>query len=176
MIIDSQQRCLHQWNPYSGSFPIESQLSLSQSLDHHRWVLDSFEARMRCLYDGIHEMTHQVLAQLGLMGLLRSNMKDLTAFHTLSEALAVLVGDLYAHQELIRSGRYACVAHRVPLALVCGACVVVTCSREHQNGHDQFDSISRHVCPCICVEGHVVNSCLLRHAPRTCTMFHLHSR
>ena len=69
VIIDSQQRCLHQWNPYSGSFPIESQLSLSQSLDHHRWVLDSFEARMRCLYDGVHEMTHQVLAQLGLMGL-----------------------------------------------------------------------------------------------------------
>ena len=48
-----------------------------------------------------------------------------------------------------------------------------TCSQEHQRGHEQFESMTRHTCRCICVEDHAVNSCLLRHARHTCTIFHL---
>ena len=53
------------------------------------------------------------------------------------------------------------------------ACVDGTCSREHQSGHEQFQNMTRHAFLCIGAEDHVVNSCLLRHAPRTCTIVQL---
>ena len=61
----------------------------------------------------------------------------------------------------------------MPAACVYVACMDATCSRGHQNGQDQFESMIRHVCPSFCVADHVVNSCLLRHARHTCTIFHL---
>ena len=106
VVITDADPLLRQWNPYSGVWALHTTHPFGAQLNEdHRWIVKGFEAGVRCLYDTIHEVTHGVLASLGQMGLLtRLGSGDINRFHAMSEAVAVLIGDVEGHDLLRESG------------------------------------------------------------------------
>jgi hypothetical protein len=106
VVVTDADPILKQWNPYTGAWPLHTSHHFGAQLNEdHRWLIKGFEAGTRCLYDTIHEVTHGVMASLGLMGLLtRTPPAERHRFHVAGEAMAVLLGDIEAHDVLRSSG------------------------------------------------------------------------
>ena len=97
IICPPDRPLLRQWNPYSGTWPLHLEYSLEALIaeDDHRWLIKIHEAGTRCLFDTIHELAHGQITLIGMLGLIGSmHLEELSRFHLLGEALAVLIGDL----------------------------------------------------------------------------------
>lgn len=106
LVISGADPLLAQWSPYAGAWPLYVEGAFgARLLDDHRWVQRAHEAGARALYDALHEATHGAWAAVGLMGVIGGvSLEGLDRFHALSEAAAVLVGDLEGPERLAGSG------------------------------------------------------------------------
>ena len=108
LVITESDPLMIQWNPFSGCTPIYTEGAFGVGLiANHRWMQGMHEAAVKVLYHVIHESVHAVWAAWGLQGLLSMIPTHKRAdFHAMSEACAVLIGDLEAHQLLRDFGTF----------------------------------------------------------------------